>query len=57
MKYLGLKTLDDGIFETEFGPHQRIILTQKLFQSVREMNEGKIIKLVGSKRYSENRIN
>lgn len=57
MKYLRLEQLTDGIFDSEFGPHQRIIFTQERFQEVREVNEGKIIKLMGSKRYADNKIN
>ena len=56
MKYLHLKSLDDGIFDTPHGPHQRIIYTQKLFNQVRESNEDKIVKLVGCKRFAERKI-
>ncbi len=57
MKYLRLEHLTDGVFDSEFGPHQRIIFTNERFQEVREVNEGKIIKLMGSKRYADNKIN
>lgn len=57
LKYLQLEELTDGIFDSEYGPHQRIIFRQERFQQVRKANEGKIIKLVGSKRFADNKIN
>ncbi|NIF24719.1 GNAT family N-acetyltransferase [Candidatus Pantoea multigeneris] len=52
MKYLQLKTLKDDVLNTEFGPHQRIIYTKALFESVRESNEAKIEKLLDYKRFA-----
>lgn len=56
MKYLQLDHLEDDIFDTKFGPHQRIIYTRERFQEVRKANEGKIIKLVDCKRFADNKI-
>lgn len=53
MKYLNLKTLQEDIIETPYGPHQRIIYTKSRFESVRAANEIKIGKLMECKRFIE----
>ncbi|OKA17451.1 GNAT family N-acetyltransferase [Pseudomonas versuta] len=46
MKYLNIRSLDDDIHQTPYGPHRRIIYTKALFDANREKNEARIERVL-----------